>query len=87
MQIRALVGIGAALCLAAHGAGSTVTRDVADVDGDGVPEVVLSNEFLRVEIMTGEAAPPVEPASTPPSPPPPSSGGGPGASHEFGFER
>ncbi|MDD4538203.1 MAG: hypothetical protein PHT80_04250 [Lentisphaeria bacterium] len=62
MQIRALVGIGAALCLAAHGADSVVTRDVADVDGDGVPEVVLSNEFLRVEIMTGEPAPPVEPA-------------------------
>lgn len=61
MQVRTLVGIGAALCLAAHGAGSLVSRDYADVDGDGVAEVVLSNEYLRVEIMTGEPAPPAEP--------------------------
>jgi uncharacterized membrane protein len=61
MQIKTLVGVGAALCLAVQGVLGMVNRDYLDVDGDGVPEIVLSNEYLRVEIMTGEPAPPAPP--------------------------
>lgn len=38
-----------------HAAGTTVKYE--DLDQDGQPEVVLANQFLRVELMTG--APPV----------------------------
>lgn len=33
-----------------------------DLDHDGVPEIVLANQFLRVELMTGEPPAPVEPS-------------------------
>lgn len=61
MRSKILAGISAALCLAAHESVGQVTREYADVDGDGMPELILANEFLRVEIMTGEAAPSAEP--------------------------
>ncbi|MBR5840896.1 MAG: hypothetical protein IKZ84_20330 [Victivallales bacterium] len=31
-----------------------VSRSYKDVDGDGLPEVILENEYLQVIVMTGE---------------------------------
>nr|MCR4575033.1 hypothetical protein [Lentisphaeria bacterium] len=31
-----------------------VSRQYKDVDGDGLPEVILENEYLQVIVMTGE---------------------------------
>ena len=56
----------AALCVAACGLsqGQTVTRHYRDLDGDGVPEVVMENEFLKVAVMTGVAAEPIPEPTT-----------------------
>ena len=55
----------AALCVAACGFvhGQNVTRQYRDLDGDGVPEVVMENEFLKVSVMTGVAADPIPEAT------------------------
>ena len=56
----------AALCVAACGFvhGQGITRQYRDLDGDGVPEVVMENEYLKVSVMTGVAADPIPEAKT-----------------------
>ncbi|MCR4572553.1 MAG: hypothetical protein K5787_02200 [Lentisphaeria bacterium] len=51
----------ATLCAVACGFvnGQGVTRQYQDLDGDGVAEVVMENDFLKVSVMTGEAANPM----------------------------
>ena len=46
-----------ALGATAPGIGTNVRLEHSDVDADGQPEIILENEYLRVEIMTG-----IEPA-------------------------
>ena len=52
-----LATLCAAVCGLVNGQG--VMRQYRDLDGDGVAEVVMENEFLKVSVMTGEAASPV----------------------------
>ena len=40
-----------------------MTRQYQDLDGDGVPEVIMENEFLKVSVMTGVAADPIPEAT------------------------
>lgn len=46
------------MCLAAVSAAEPVTRSYRDLDGDGMPEVVLENAYLRVSLTTGQPAVP-----------------------------
>ncbi len=49
-----LLGVGPAK-RSDDGSGAVIL-DYQDLTGDGVPEIVLENEYLRVEIMTGKKA-------------------------------
>lgn len=44
----------AMMCLAVSAMGSGVTRSYEDLNGDGVPEIILENEYLRVGMTSGE---------------------------------